>query len=59
MVAFSGVQIDFIYRNTTKDDSMYQKLVKQVQKGMIHQHWLNNRLHAKGNTLFVPKVGGL
>ena len=62
VAALSGVQTDFLERIITvaKDDSMYQKLVKEVQEGVVRRYWLEDGLiHSKGNMLFVPKVGGL
>ena len=52
VATLSGVQTDFIDRikNATKDVSMYQKLTKEVHKGVIHWYWLEyGLLHAKGN----------
>ena len=62
MDALSGVQTDFLdrIRNAIKDDSLYQKLVKEVQEGVICRYWLEDELlHVKGNRLFVLKVSGL
>ncbi|KAH7836343.1 hypothetical protein Vadar_000105 [Vaccinium darrowii] len=43
-----------------KTDAEYQQLVKKVKEGIVRRYWLEDGLlHAKGDWLYVPVLGGL
>lgn len=47
-------------RENAKTDAEYQRLIKQVEDGTVRRYWLeDNLLHAKGDRLYVPVIGGL
>lgn len=47
-------------RENAKADAEYQRLVKQVEEGTVRRYWLDDGLlHAKGDRLYVPILGGL
>jgi hypothetical protein len=57
VAAISLLEADFLgmIKYESFNDSIYQRLVKQVGDGSVHRYWLEDGLlRAKGNRVYVP-----